>query len=114
LENGQTTLTLYWYAETVPAADYTVFVHILDPNGVCCVWQQDVMPQQNQHPTSRWLAGEYVADTYLITPDSPLEPGRYPTEIGLYIAETGRRLQAVVPGQDTRDAVYLRPLEVNQ
>jgi hypothetical protein len=105
LENGQATLTLYWYAETVPAADYTVFVHILDPNGVCCVWQQDVMPQQNQHPTSRWLAGEYVADTYLITPDSPLEPGRYPTEIGLYIAETGRRLQAVVPGQDTRDAV---------
>ena len=114
LENGQATLTLYWQARQAPSQDYTVFVHVLaKEDGACCVWQQDVMPQQNQYPTTRWLSGEYVVDSYLITPDPPLTPGRYPIEIGLYLAETGRRLSASVPGQQTRDVLFLRPLEVN-
>ena len=113
LTNGQATLTLYWQALQAPSQDYTVFVHILaKEDGVCCVWQQDVMPQQNQYPTTRWLANEYVIDSYLITPETPLAPGRYPIEIGLYLPETGRRLSATVPEQETRDVVYLRPLEV--
>jgi hypothetical protein len=113
LENGQATLNLYWQAEQIPNDDYTVFVHILDNgDGTCCVWQQDVMPQQNQYPTTRWLADEYVVDSYLIAPDPPLTPGRYPIEIGLYLAETGRRLTVAVPGQETRDVLFLRPLEV--
>jgi beta-aspartyl-peptidase (threonine type) len=41
-----------------------------------------------------------------------LTPGRYPIEIGLYLAETGRRLTVAVPGQETRDVLFLRPLEV--
>jgi hypothetical protein len=41
-----------------------------------------------------------------------LTPGRYPIEIGLYLAETGRRLSASVPGQETQDVLFLRPLEV--
>lgn len=114
LENGEATLTLYWQARQVPSQDYTVFIHVLSKeDGACCVWQQDVMPQQNQYPTTRWLSGEYVVDSYLITPDPPLTPGRYPIEIGLYLAETGRRLSASVPGQETRDVLFLRPLEVN-
>ena len=113
LENGQATLTLYWQAQQVPSQDYTVFVHVLaKEDGTCCVWQQDVMPQQNQYPTSRWLPDEYVADTYIIAPETPLTPGRYPIEIGLYLPATGRRLSASLPDQGTRDAVYLRPLEV--
>jgi hypothetical protein len=113
LENGEATLTLYWQARQVPSQDYTVFIHVLSKeDGACCVWQQDVMPQQNQYPTTRWLSGEYVVDSYLITPDPPLTPGRYPIEIGLYLAETGRRLSASVPGQETQDVLFLRPLEV--
>jgi hypothetical protein len=112
LENGEATLTLYWRAEEAPSEDYTVFVHVLaKEDGACCVWQQDVMPQQNQYPTTRWLPGEYVVDSYLITPDPALAPGRYPIEIGLYLAESGRRLTAAVPDQETRDMLFLRPLE---
>jgi hypothetical protein len=105
-------LRLVWQARQVPAADYTVFVHLLWPDGTCCAWQADVMPQQNQYPTSRWQPGEVVVDTYQIEipPDAP--PGDYPLEIGLYVAETGRRLQAMQPPLASDDAVYLRPLPV--
>ena len=113
LANGEANLTLYWQAIEIPPEDYTVFVHVLDKgDGSCCVWQQDVMPLQNDYPTTRWVAGEYVIDRYLIRPDPPLAPGRYPLEIGLYLAESGRRLSVRVPGQETRDVLFLRPLEV--
>jgi hypothetical protein len=113
LTDGRANLTLYWQANEVPSEDYTVFVHILaKEDGTCCVWQQDVMPQQNQYPTTRWLAGEYVIDNYVIAPEQALAAGRYPIEIGLYLPESGRRLSVVVPGQETRDVLFLRPLQV--
>jgi hypothetical protein len=106
------TLSLVWQAQTQPAADYTVFVHVLGLDGVCCVWQQDVMPQQNHYPTSRWLAGEVVIDTYQITLPAELPVGQYPVEVGLYLAETGQRLQVTIPGLEANDVVYLQPLPV--
>lgn len=113
-EPGQYQLDLIWQAQTEPGNDYTVFVHLLQDDGSCnpCLWQQDVMPQQNQYPTSRWLAEEVVTDSYQITlpPDTP--PGSYQLEIGLYIAETGRRLQVVQPNGSESDAVFLEPIIV--
>jgi hypothetical protein len=105
-------LDLVWQAQTVPSRDYTVFVHLLQADGTCapCVWQQDVMPQQNQYPTSRWLAGEVVTDSYQIQlpPDTP--PGSYQLEIGLYIAESGQRLQVQQPNSlETRRALFRPP-----
>lgn len=113
-EAGQYQLDLAWQAQTVPSRDYTVFVHLLQADGTCapCVWQQDVMPQQNQYPTSRWLAGEVVIDSYQIQlpPDTP--PGSYQLEIGLYIAESGQRLQVQQPNSPESDALFLEPLVV--
>jgi len=113
-EAGQYQLDLAWQAQTVPSRDYTVFVHLLQADGTCapCVWQQDVMPQQNQYPTSRWLAGEVVIDSYQIQlpPDTP--PGSYQLEIGLYIAESGQRLQVQQPTSAESDALFLEPLVV--
>ena len=105
-------LTLVWQALTTPNADYTVFIHLLDTNGLCCVWQQDVMPRQNQYPTTRWQTGEVVIDTYQIALPSEIAPGRYPIEVGLYVADSGLRLQATVPNQPPRDAVYLFPITI--
>jgi 4-amino-4-deoxy-L-arabinose transferase-like glycosyltransferase len=107
---GSYTLTLVWQAQATPTADYTVFVHLLQPDGRCCAWQQDTMPQQNGYATSRWLPGEVVVDSYTITlpPDAPTAD--YPLEVGLYMAENGRRLQVTQPGGPVDDAVYLRPL----
>ena len=111
---GHFSLSLVWQALTEPAADYTVFVHVLQADGSCspCLWQQDVMPQQNQYPTGRWLAGEVVVDSYHIEvpPDTP--PGEYAIEVGFYIAETGRRLQVMIPGQPDSDVVLLQPLQM--
>lgn len=105
-------LDLIWQAQTVPSNDYTVFVHLLQADGNCtpCVWQQDAMPQQNQYPTRRWLANEVVTDSYQIQlpPDTPT--GSYQLEIGLYIAETGQRLQVQAPNQPDADQIYLEPI----
>ncbi|MBK6712614.1 MAG: glycosyltransferase family 39 protein [Chloroflexi bacterium] len=111
---GTFDLRLVWQAITPPTADYTVFVHVLNQDGTCCLWQQDALPQQGQYPTSRWLAGEVVVDEYQIALPEGTMPGYYPLEIGLYVAENGRRLQVQSPPLPPSDAVYLNPLVVGE
>jgi hypothetical protein len=106
-------LVLIWQASQEPSADYTVFVHVLDQDGACCVWQQDTMPQQNQYPTSRWLPGEVVVDTFEVTLPSNLPPGEYPVEIGLYIAETGQRLTIEeLPGEKGSESLLIQSFSI--
>jgi len=105
-------LTLVWQAMTEPADNYTVFVHVLDPDGNCCVWQQDIQPRQGIYPTGRWLTGEVVVDDYAIELPESLASGKYLVEIGLYLPETGRRLLVRMPGIVDNDALILRPLVV--
>lgn len=107
------TLTLVWQAKARPSNAYTVFVHLLNPDGTCCAWQQDAMPRQNSYPTDRWLPDEVVVDAYQIDLPSDLAAGEYPLEIGLYLAETGQRLPVIQPGQPDADALLLRPLVVS-
>ena len=111
---NQYLLSLIWQAIDEPTSDYTVFVHLLQPDGSCnpCVWQQDVMPQQNQYPTSRWLADEYIVDSYPIVIAEGTGAGQYPIEVGLYLAETGQRLQVTSPDAPDNDVFFLRPFLV--
>ncbi len=106
-------LTLVWQALAQPAEDYTVFVHLLGVDGVCCVWQADSQPAQGSSPTSGWLPGEVVVDSYdiVIPPGAP--PGAYPMEIGLYMPETGLRLVVQGPGMADSDALLLDPIVVS-
>ncbi|GIK56304.1 MAG: hypothetical protein BroJett015_19670 [Chloroflexota bacterium] len=112
-EPGVYTLTLVWQTAQPPAADYTVFVHLLQPDGTCnpCAWQQDVMPQQGQYPTARWQVGEVVIDSYQIVLPAAAPPGVYPLEVGLYLAENGRRLQVTLPDGRSREAILLQPID---
>lgn len=112
LDDGRIALDLVWKAAFKPAADYTVFVHLLDQDGVCCLWQADNQPQQGTSPTSQWLPGEVVVDSYLIDLPPDLPQGQYPLEVGLYQAENGRRLLVEMPGIRPNDALFLRPLTV--
>ncbi|MBK7219247.1 MAG: glycosyltransferase family 39 protein [Candidatus Promineofilum sp.] len=109
--DGEQTLELVWQAEAQPAADYTVFVHVLNADGTCCVWQADAMPRGGAYPTSRWVAGEVVTDTYAIVLPADLAAGEYAVEVGLYRAETGERLPALIDGEPVGDAVQLGPLK---
>jgi hypothetical protein len=106
------TLTLVWQALVQPANSYTVFVHVLNLDGTCCVWQQDALPRQNSYPTDRWLPGEVIIDSYQIDLPVDLPAGEYPVEIGVYRAETGQRLPVVGANQPDSDALLLRPLVV--
>jgi 4-amino-4-deoxy-L-arabinose transferase-like glycosyltransferase len=110
VENGESNLELVWQALQTPADDYTVFVHLLYPDGTCCVWQQDSMPVSGTYVTSRWLADEVVVDSYEITLPAGLPSGDYPIEVGLYIAETGQRLGVESTDGPASDTILLQPL----
>ncbi len=112
-EPGVYTLALVWQAAQLLADDYTIFVHLLQPDGTCnpCAWQQDVMPQQGQYPTTRWQVGEVVIDSYRIVLPETAPPGSYPLEVGIYLAEDGRRLQVTLPDGATSDAIRLEPID---
>jgi 4-amino-4-deoxy-L-arabinose transferase-like glycosyltransferase len=112
VEPGKVELTLVWQAISEPAGSYTVFLHVLDPDGVCCVWQQDVIPGQGTYATDRWLPGEVVIDTYLIDLPQDLAAGAYPIEVGLYLPHNGQRLLVTMPGLRDNDVLYLWPLEI--
>ncbi len=112
LENGTAELSLIWQALQAPKADYTVFVHLLYPDGTCCAWQQDSAPVSGSYATSRWLAGEVVVDAYDIALPPDLAPGDHALEVGLYFPETGRRLVVETGDRTISDAVLLPPLHV--
>jgi len=92
LQPGQVlTFTLHWQALTPIAQNYTVFAHLLDSTGILQA-QQDNAPQQGRYPTSGWDAGETIIDPYTLPLPANLVPGDYTLRVGLYLAETGRRL----------------------
>ena len=111
-DDGTYRLQLIWQALSQPAGDYTVFVHLLDQDGVCCLWQADLMPKQGSYPTSGWLADEVVLDDYLIEPPADLPAGEYPLEVGLFIADSGVRLLVEQPGLGVDDKLFLRPIRI--
>lgn len=109
-EANRYSLSLVWQAKQAPTTSYTVFVHLLQPDGRCCVWQQDLLPQQGQYPTDRWLADEIIIDSYEIELTPDVLAATYPLEIGLYVAQDGRRLQIDTPTGQSSDALFLEPL----
>jgi len=81
-------LTLFWQANTIPTADYTVFVHLLDADGNL-VAQFDNPPAEGTYPTSLWDSDEIIADKRHL---NDLPPGHYTLHVGLYQPDTGARL----------------------
>lgn len=81
-------LKLYWRANSIPAADYTVFVHLVDSDGNLAA-QADSPPAGGAYPTSLWDPGEIIVDERRL---SDLPPGRYTLQVGLYRPDTGERL----------------------
>jgi hypothetical protein len=105
-------LTLFWQCQEEMRQDYIVFTHLVDEKQD--IWgQKDNPPVDGFYPTSRWEVGEIVRDQYdiLISPEAP--PGEYQIEVGMYLAETGERLEVV--GKNTishEDKVLLQGLQI--
>lgn len=87
-------LSLDWHALATPAKDYTVFVHLVDPQGNLR-GQVDRPPLGDDFPTSFWVPGDHVHDVYevALAPDAPA--GDYRILAGLYDPVTGERLPAL-------------------
>jgi hypothetical protein len=84
-------VTLFWEALNPPAADYTVFVHLVDADGQV-VAAHDGMPGENSFPTRAWQPGLLVSDKHQLDLPADLAPGTYQVNVGLYLLETGERL----------------------
>jgi len=102
------TLTLYWRALEPMSRDYTVFTHLVAPDG-SMTGQRDNQPVGGSYPTGLWLPDEVVTDVYEIAvhPDAP--EGEHRLETGMYLPDTGVRLP-VEGGTD--NAILLQKVTV--
>jgi hypothetical protein len=93
-------VVLQWATDTPVAADYVVFLQLLDQQQHL-VGQRDAQPRL---PTSRWTTGELIQDTHglFIEPGTP--PGRHRLIVGLYDSATGQRLPATRDRQADKEA----------
>ena len=100
-------LTLVWQAERRPAAAYTVFTHLIGPDGR--LWGGwDNPPVSGSYPTDQWDAGETVFDPYRIPVKEDAPAGSYRLLVGLY-DQTGTRLPVLnQAGETVADYVQLQ------
>jgi hypothetical protein len=119
LDRGETTLPLAAYGPLGPNnvlvlqvtwqplrsfdKDLKIFVHLVTPNDDV-VAQFDGQPQEGTNPTSHWVPGHLLNDTYTIPLPAGAPPGPYRVYVGLYDEATFARLP--VPG-DTEGRVIL-------
>ncbi len=88
---GRLIVTPAWDVRAALPADYTLFVHLLDPSGRR-VAQADVAPGGGDDPrTSAWEPGRQIAVPIDLPLPAGLPPGEYRVVLGLYDA-TGARL----------------------
>jgi hypothetical protein len=104
-------LTLHWRARRTPDGEYSVFVHLLGPDGHIAV-QQDNAPLNGARPTFSWQPGERLDDPYELVVPAEAPAGIYQLMTGMYDWRTGERLTATcrTPLPDNR--VTLATLEV--
>ncbi len=92
LRPGETfTLTLYWRADGLIPRSYTVFVHLVGPDGRIYA-QQDAVPAGWTRPTTGWFPGEILRDDYSLTVGPSAPPGTYALRVGWYDPATGQRV----------------------
>jgi hypothetical protein len=97
-------LRLVWSASRPQPAAYTVFVHLVGPDGKL-VAQADRAPENGFYPTSSWDVDEMVADHYALLVPASLPAGEYRLLVGLYLPSTGERLRRP-QGADTYEIAH--------
>ncbi|MGH2458568.1 MAG: hypothetical protein ACRDIY_06835, partial [Chloroflexota bacterium] len=95
-------VTLRWRSLATPKRAYTVFLHVLGPDGKV-VAQHDGPPVGGAFPTDRWSVGEELVDRYTLLVPRGAAPGHYQIELGLYRPSNGQRLiVGPTPEKDNR------------
>ncbi|MBN1993590.1 MAG: hypothetical protein JW953_12895 [Anaerolineae bacterium] len=89
--NDILSLNVTWHPLRPFAEDLKVFVHLVDPTGQV-IAQFDGQPQSGHYPTSQWIPGELIADSYPLLFPANAPPGPYRVFVGLYHETTLTRL----------------------
>jgi len=93
-------VVLEWTASQPLTTDYTVFIHLISPDGAL-VAQSDAYPTWlTAQPTSQWPVNQPILDSHALTLPPNLLPGLYTLQVGLYNAQTLKRLP-LPNGNDT-------------
>ena len=87
-------LTLYWLPAGPTDSHYSVFIHLIEPDGTILA-QDDQEPAAGEHPTTSWLAGETITDAHIFAFPDTASSGPFGLEVGLYDPRTGQRLPFV-------------------
>lgn len=83
------TFQLLWESLAATATDYTVFVHVVNQEGVT-VTQGDGLPLAGFAPTRLWEPGLRLVDPYRLPLPADLPAGDYSVRVGVYTLEHGR------------------------
>ena len=94
-ETSSLDLTLYWQTQTQPDDNYTIFIHLVDQNGVI-VQQVDQVPISGLRPTGGWRPEEILIDSYQIPIPKGTLSGEYHLQMGLYLPDSFSRLPITV------------------
>jgi len=84
-------VTLFWEPMSTPESRYTVFVHLIGPDGAI-YGQHDGQPVSGTYPTVQWRVGKPVVDIHQLTVAAHAPPGMYALAVGLYSSSSGERL----------------------
>ncbi len=103
------TVDLAWRSVTTTEVDYTVFIHLIGPDGGQAAGA-DAQPRGGRYPTSFWRPGEVVLDRHTLPADLP--PGRYRVEVGLYDLATMARLPITGGDAALPDRAFLAEVEI--
>jgi len=105
------TLKLYWLTQQTPQDDYTVFLHLVQPDG-SKVGQGDNMPIHGYSFTSRWEPGELVEDEQQMYLDDQIPVGTYQLLMGMYSLNGGNLRVHQAPHVLPGDRIILTQIEV--
>lgn len=113
LQPGSTfSVHLTWQSIKPIEKDYTVFVHLIGPDGAL-VTQQDTQPLGGFFPTSFWRTGQPVTDSYTLSVPADAPAGTYEVRAGMYDSTTGKRLTVPDDIDVGHDAVILAKITIN-
>jgi 4-amino-4-deoxy-L-arabinose transferase-like glycosyltransferase len=110
---GILNVSLSWQALSKMDRDYTAFIHVVGSDDR--IWaQQDRLLEHRADPTSMWLEGTTVTESYELELADDTPPGDYTVKIGVYYWETAKRLP--IWNENTRsvadDTIVLQPVTV--
>jgi hypothetical protein len=100
-------VVLEWQGLRTMTESYTVFVHLVGPDGRLH-GQRDYWPVEGTRLTTTWQPGEIIHDPYRVTLDADAPSGDYAIHIGLYLPETLERVSVLsADGQPLDDKFVL-------